>query len=323
MSQIIFVSKNTPIHDAFSTLTEALDSLTKDSSERVEIRIYPGIYREKVTISHSNLHLIGMGDRASDVVISNSDYAFDSMPDGSRRGTFRSYTMLVDAGDVSISNLTIENTSKDENADGQAIALYADGDRLLFENIRLIGRQDTLFTGPLPPKELQPGGFIGPKQFAPRINGHHLYRNCYICGNVDFIFGSASAVFELCVIESLARSAASSSKIGYVCAPSTPEGQKTGYVFKNCRFISRECAPSTCFLARPWRSFAKAVFLSCEIGPHICPEGFHDWNKPEAHSTILFAAHDCSCDRGAFVPTADFATSLDEEEVRFYTSREL
>ena len=146
-----------------------------------------------------------MSESSSDTVISYDDYALDLMEDGSKRGTFRTYTLFIDTHDVTLQHLTIENASGDSATHGQAIALYADGDRLTIDSCRLLGHQDTLFTGPLPEKERQPGGFIGSKQFAPRINGRQYYKNCYICGDIDFIFGSATAYFEHCTLESLLR----------------------------------------------------------------------------------------------------------------------
>lgn len=321
------VRKDASGENIFSTLQEAIDALPPTQEPWV-IRIFPGIYREKITLQRSHLLIEGMGACPEETILSFDDYAFAPMEEGGRRGTFRSYSFLLDAGHVTLRNLTIENASGDELRAGQAIALYADGDVLTFVHCRFLGRQDTLFTGPLPPKELQPGGFIGPKQFAPRINGRHLYRDCYLCGNVDFIFGSATAYFENCTIESLGRgqdsaiggnvtavSTQGEQIHGYVTAPSTPEGQAHGYVFHNCRFLSRECPAESVYLGRPWRDYGKAVFLDCILGAHIHTEGFHDWGKPKAHDTSYFAVYHCRRENGTpFSPTAPFARMLSPGE---------
>ncbi len=311
----------------FSTLTGALDSLPENAEETIRITVRPGSYKEKIEIKHDNLIIEGSGYLSSDTEITFDNCARDDMPDGSKRGTFRSYSVFIDADNIIVRNLTISNLSGPENKAWQAIALYADGDDLLFENVRLISHQDTLFTGPLPPREIQPGGFIGPKQFDERINGRHLYKNCYICGNVDFIFGSATAYFEDCTIESIAR--AGSSKDGrdqehneiqgYTCAPSTPEGQQYGYVFRDCDFVSNECPSGSVYIARPWRNYAKAVYIGCCFGEHIAEEGFHDWNKPEAREESFFAVKDCFRPDGrAFVPSAGFAKILSDHEISLY-----
>ena len=185
----IIVSTNACDKPAYPTISEALNSIALDNTESITIAIKPGIYREKLTINRPFVTFVGTGEHNSDVILTYDDYAFDLMDDGMKRGTFRSYSVFIDTHDITMRNLTIENASGDSQTHGQALALYADGDRLFFENVRLLGHQDTLFTGPLPPKEKEPNGFIGPKQFAPRINGRQYYKDCYICGDIDFIFG--------------------------------------------------------------------------------------------------------------------------------------
>ena len=139
---------------------------------------------------------------------------------------------------------------------------------------------------------------LHPKQFAPRINGRQYYKNCYICGDIDFIFGSATAYFEHCTLESLLRTKTSAQSDlvsttstlhdsgcdtsalchsnsdmvqknytlppiqGYVTAASTPEGQEYGYIFSDCRFISKDCPAGSVYLGRPWRDYAKTILIS-------------------------------------------------------------
>lgn len=319
----IIVSGNVCSERAYSTISDALNSISPDNTEPITISIAPGVYHEKLTINHPYLTFEGTGSDSSEVVLTYDDYAFDLMEDGMKRGTFRSYSVFIDTHDITMRNLTIENASGDSATHGQALALYADGDRLYFENVRLLGHQDTLFTGPLPPKEKEPNGFIGPKQFAPRINGRHYYKNCYICGDVDFIFGSATAYFENCTIESLARYYGkdayqdSEARIqGYVTAASTPKGQQYGYVFSHCNFISKDCAKASVYLGRPWREFAKTVLLDCTFGSHIHPERFHDWNKKEAHDTIFYGEYHNS---PAPLSPASFVQLLDEDTAKSFS----
>lgn len=302
---IITVSPNQGDDAKFHCLKEAIDSIPADSTAPVTIELAPGIYHEKITLEKPNVTLVGMGVSASDTVISYDDYGNFIMPDGKKRGTFRSYTLFVHAPNVTLRNLTVENASGDSKTHGQAIALYAECDRFFVDSCRLLGHQDTLFTGPLPPMEKEPGGFLGPTQFAPRINGRQYYKNCYICGDVDFIFGSATAYFESCTLESLSRRTAETAlenstapkedapfvPEGYVTAASTPDGQEYGYVFADCSFISRNCAPCSVYLGRPWRDYARTVLIRCALGAHIHPAGFHDWNKEHAHGTVFYAEY--------------------------------
>lgn len=309
----------------FSSVTEALRSIPEENQTPVTIFIAPGRYREKVTVNRPFVTLEGTGNKSADTVLTFDDYANDMMEDGTKRGTFRSYSVLVDANDVTLKNLTIENASGDSLTHGQAIALYADGDRLVVDSCRLLGHQDTLFTGPLPPKEIQKNGFIGPKQFAPRLHGRQYYKNCYICGDIDFIFGGATAYFENCIIESLRHFPEEEGDApiqGYVTAASTPEEKQYGYVFSNCKLISKECPDGTVYLGRPWRNYARTVFLECSLGKHIHPALFHDWNKPDARSTILYGLYHENLQQ-KYPDRADFVQELEKEQLELYTKEKV
>ena len=265
---------------------------------RAIIHIGPGTYREKLVISRPNVTLLGEGDAPEDVVIVYGDGAFDLMPEGDKRGTFRTATVRIDAQDFCARNLTFQNDAGSGYLAGQALALYVDGDRTYFENCRMIGSQDTIFTAPLPEQEFQPGGFKGPGEFKPRTQTRQYYKNCYVEGDVDFIFGSAVAYFEGCTIFSRAREdlkpSATDTKQspnqqkfptpihGYITAASSPESAKYGYIFKDCRLES-DCPKASVYLGRPWREFAKTVFLHCYLGAHIHPEGWQDWKKTHGH----------------------------------------
>lgn len=322
MDRKVYVSKDSNDSNAFSSINDAISSIPKDNQTPVTIVIEPGIYREKVTIDRPFLTIEGSGESNKDTVITYDDYANFIMEDGMKRGTFRSYTAFIDAHDVTLKNLTIENVSGDSVTHGQAIALYADGDRLVIDSCNIIGHQDTLFTAPLPPKEAVKDGFIGPKQFAPRIHGRQYYKDCYICGDVDFIFGGATAYFENCTIESLRRFSedvteedTNETKIqGYVTAASTPEEEEYGYVFSECKIISKECPQGSVYLGRPWRNYAKTVFINCDLGDHIRPELFHDWNKQDARETIFYGIYDDDINK-EFSDRADFVQKLDKEKV--------
>ena len=178
----------------FKSIGEALRSLPADHVSEQILYIHKGLYEEQVTVTVPRVTFVG--EDPENTILSCGLYARMVMEGGMKRGTFRSYSCLIDTHDFTARNLTFENSAGKGEDVGQALALYADGDRLFFENCRFLGNQDTLFTGPLPPKEIEPNGFMGPKQHAPRINGRHYYKNCYIEGDIDFIFGSATAYFE-------------------------------------------------------------------------------------------------------------------------------
>lgn len=310
------------------TIREALDLVARRDAdagvkpggampEPVTIHLAAGTYRERVEVRRPRLSLVGEGREATRIASGLGA----KMPagDGTLLGTFRTYTMLVDAPDVTLRGLAVENDAGDGREVGQAIALYADGDRLRVLDCALLGRQDTLFCGPLPPREIQPGGFIGPKQFSPRVVGRQYYRGCLIAGDVDFVFGGGRCFFEGCEIRSLGRG---DDPNGYVTAASTPEGEPYGLVFSRCRLTSEGCANVTVYLGRPWRDWAQTAFVGCELGAHIKPEGWFDWKKPHAREASRYVGAGLVGPGAAGVAWPAWTSVLGEDEATEEFSRE-
>ena len=289
MNAIIHAGAGRPVR----TLSEAIAQLPADDGSSAVIRLDPGIYREKVVLARSNTTIEGSGAKTTRILW--DDAAFTILEDGIKRGTFRTSTLRTDGANITLRGLTIQNAAAPRESAGQAIALYADGDHFLCEDCVLLGAQDTLFTAPLPPKEIEKNGFIGPKQYAPRIPQRHVYRRCRIEGDVDFIFGGAAAWFEDCDIVNIdGRTDKSRPYTGYASAASTPEGQKYGYVFSRCRFIGEGVPQGSVYLGRPWREWAKTILINCHLDSHIHPDGFDDWGKKHAHDTVVYAEYGCS-----------------------------
>ena len=299
----------------------------------VTIYIGAGTYREQLVIDRPKLAMVGekltmLGEndtnsQSAQTVLVYGLGAFEIMPDGEKRGTFRTASVRIDAPDFTARNIVFQNDAGFGRTVGQALALYVDADRCYFENCRFLGSQDTLFTAPLPLKEAKPGGFRGPGEFRPRVMGRHLYRDCFIQGDVDFIFGGATAWFENCEIFSKMpgdrkppESPDNQQIYGYVTAASTFEEVKYGYVLHRCR-LTGDCPPHTVYLGRPWREFAKTVFLECELGEHIHPLGWADWKKDHDH---FFYAEYASTGAGANpAGRADFSHQLTGEQAAEYT----
>lgn len=228
----------------------------------------------QIHISESNLKI-------KYETFNGSHYAREIHDDGNARGTFRSYSVLVDGDNVTFNKCIFENGAGRGKDVGQAIALYLDGDNITLDNCIIRGHQDTLFLAPLPEKEIIPGGFLGPKQFTERKNRTFYFFNCRIEGGVDFIFGGATAYFYNCEFVSVEE--------GFVFAPSTPKDVKVGFVARNCRFVAGEgVAPRSCYIARPWRDYAALELYNCYLGEHIHENGFDDWGKKHAHATVRF-----------------------------------
>lgn len=297
----------------FTSIQEAINNINSSIQEKVVIYIKKGVYKEKICVEKPHIHL--MGENVNETIIFYDDYAEKVHEDGRTYGTFRSYSIFIGANDFSAENITFINSAGYGKRIGQALACYVDGDRIIFRNCRLKGRQDTLFTGPLPPQPIEPGSFKGPREQHKRINGRHYYESCYIEGDIDFIFGSATAYFYQCEIFSCNRNKEVN---GFVTAASTPEGQAYGYVFESCKLTS-DCQLHTVYLGRPWRDFAHTAFIRCELGAHIKDEGWDNWGKTHAEQTIRYEEYKNFGIGAQAKKRVSWSKQLTQEEASQYT----
>jgi len=235
----------------FRTLQEAIESARAFMDYTVTIYVKNGVYKEKVIVPSwvENIDIIGE-DRDKTII------TYDDHANINKMGTFRTYTVKVEGSDITFKNLTIENNAAQL---GQAVALHTEGDRLKFINCRILGNQDTIYTG---------------AKFT-RL----YFKDCYIDGTTDFIFGPSTALFEDCIIHSKRNS--------YVTAASTPKEAKYGYVFKHCK-LTAEPGVDKVYLGRPWRPYAYTLFIECELGKHIVLAGWHNWGKQSNEETARY-----------------------------------
>lgn len=297
----------------FINLQDAIDSIPEGNTERTKIYIKKGIYKEKVTINKPFVTLIG--ESLMETILTFDDYARKLFPNGEKYNTFNSYSIFIGGDDFTAENLTFENSAGSGKIVGQALAAYIDADRVKFINCRFLGCQDTIFTGPLPPNPIERNTFGGPREGFERRMGRQYFEDCYIRGDVDFIFGSATAVFNRCEIFSNNRNEEVN---GYITAASTPEGEKYGYVFIDCKLTS-DAAPNTVYLGRPWRDYAKTVFINCWMGDHIKTEGWHNWNKPNAEINTFYAEYKSYGPGAATDKRVAWAKILSDEEAKLYS----
>jgi len=273
-----YVNKNG--HNAYKTIQEAINVAEAGD----EILVASGVYKEKISLTTPGVTL--RGSAADQCIISWQDYALKDHEDGCSYGTFRSYTCLLQGDDIKLENITIENKAGDGREVGQAIALYVDGDRISINNCCLIGHQDTLFTGPLPLSPKIPGSFTGPSMDHVYRQQRHYYHHCSIIGDVDYIFGSALAVFNGCSLLTRNRGLKVN---GYVTAPSTWQGEPYGYVFYQCEFKGEEgIEPASVFLSRPWREYGQVKLIDCKLDGSIHEALWDPWGSIEHFKTTTF-----------------------------------
>jgi len=270
----------------FTTVQEAINAVPDFRKNRTAIFIKTGIYKEKLTLSASKTNVTFIGEDVDKTILTFDDFASKKNRFGEEMGTTGSTSFYIFGEGFTAENITFENSA---GPVGQAVAVRTDGDMAAFKNCRFIGFQDTLY----------PHG----------ENSRQYYKNCYIEGTVDFIFGWSTAVFEDCTIFCKDH--------GYITAPSTNENTRFGFVFLNCK-ITGGAPVNSFYLGRPWRPFGKSVFISCEMGPHIKPEGWHNWNKPDAEKTAFFAEYK-NTGPGSKGTRVEWSHQLSDEEVIGYT----
>lgn len=247
------------------------------------IHIHEGLYHEKLKIKKNNLSIIGFGK----VIITYSDYALKIHSDGKEYNTFRTYTMLLLGNNITIENLEIRNESGDGREVGQAVSLATLGNDIHINNCLLDAYQDTLFIGPLPFDLIERYQNFLPDDELIYPVPHHVYVNdSTILGDVDFIFGAGTGIFNNCVIISKKRN-------GYVCAPATEFDDDEGFTFNNCVFFNQD-ENTKVFLARPWRDYGKVTFNNCLYDNHIVDLGFDKWNDTNRDKTCRFYEYDSS-----------------------------
>lgn len=247
----------------FTTVQAAINAVP-DYRKAGPTRIYikKGIYKEKIVIAESKQGVQLIGEDGA--VLTYDDYAQKPNIFGEGKGTSGSGSIYIFGPDFMAENITFENTS---GPVGQAVACHVAGDRAVFRRCRFLGFQDTLYT------------------FGE--NTREYYEDCYIEGTVDFIFGKATAVFNRCELRSKRTG-------GFLTAPATPQGSNYGYVFYDCKLTADEGVEAgSVWLSRPWRPYGKTVFIRCEMGQHIRPEGWNNWGKTDNERTAYYAEYQC------------------------------
>lgn len=284
----------------YKTVQEAIDAVPAHNDRPVLIHLAPGTYKEKITISGDKPHVKLVGEDAKTTILTYDDFGGKVMENGDIASTFRSGSVNIFANSIEAENITFENTSNSP-VGHQALALYASGEHLVFKNCRFLGRQDTLYVK----------------------DGTQLYQDCYIEGDIDFIFGGARAVFENCTVfakNNRSQEELDKGKGGYISAPSTPLAQKYGLLFIGCKLDS-DYPENRIFLGRPWHPGADpyavgcAVFRECELGSAIKEEAWSDMGGYLAGNARLYEYKNF----GPGAKAHEKRRQLSEEEALIYT----
>lgn len=289
----------------FRNISDAIEVCRAFMEYHKVIYVKRGTYKEKLEIPTHLTNIEICGEDAMTTIITWDDHANLTMPSAydpiaiERHptadnqhptpsnyhpiGTFRTFTLRVCGSDITLKNITIENNAAKL---GQAVALHTEGDRLRFIGCRFLGNQDTIYTG--------------------RGGTRMLFKDCYIEGTTDFIFGPSTAWFENCTIKSKANS--------YITAASTPADIEYGYVFNHCRLIAAEGVTKV-YLGRPWRPYAYTLFMNCTLGSHIVPAGWENWRNPDNEKTARYAEYNNSGDGADTKQRVAWSRQMTKKEV--------
>lgn len=280
-----------------TNLQSAIAAAPDNGTDTFTILIKPGTYAGQFIVPKGKNHLKFIGEETENTILTGALNQNESPTGG--RPVYNNASVVVLGDDFHAEKITFQNTSGDH---GQALSMRADGDREVFNHCRFLGWQDTLLVN----------------------NGRDYFTNCYVEGRVDFIYGSATAIFDRCEIRS--------KNGGHITAANTPKERAFGFVFMDCKltgdpqpWISPEGIPANtnslpmADLGRPWRPYASVTYLNCELGDHIKPEGWNNWRNVTNELTARFGEYR-STGPGAN-PEARFkwTRQLTDDEAKAYT----
>lgn len=285
-SKIITVSKSGTADVA--TVQAAFDAIPANNQTPITIEVKNGVYKEKLHLDAGKNFITLIGEDAQKTILTYDDHTGKIAANGDVINTRTSYSFLLKANDFTAKNITFQNDAG--FTAGQAVAAEIDGDRAVFYNCRFVGFQDVLFTN--------------------NDTSRQFYKNCYIEGTTDFIFGSSTVWFQHCHIHS--------KKNSHVTAASTPASHAFGYIFSNCT-LTGDSSLYGVSLGRPWQPYAAVVYINCNIGAHILPEGWRNWNNTDNYKTARYAEYKNTGLGVDISQRVTWAKQLSDEEVKNYT----
>ena len=276
----------------YSTVQAAFNSIPTDNKKWITIFVRKGIYKEKLIMDTRKNFVHLVGENKDSTILTYDDHKGVKLPNGDTINTWSSASCFIYADDFFAENISFENNAGFKA--GQAVALFVHGDREKFINCKMTGFQDVLFcSGP------------GSRQY---------YRDCYIEGTTDFIFGPSTAVFKDCHIHS--------KKNSHVTAASTPRELPYGFVFFDCTLTS-DTGLNNVSLGRPWQPNASVTYIHCNIGNHIIAEGWNNWKNPANENTARFSEYNNYGPGANTSARFPWIKQLTEEEAKQFTLKNI
>ena len=244
----------------YRTVQAAFDAVPLNNKKPMLIFVKNGIYKEKLHLDSTKNFVELKGESRFYTILTFDDHTGKNAPDGTPINTQTSHSIIIKADNFTAKNITFANDAG--FTAGQAVAVDSRGDKAQFYNCRIIGNQDILLLN--------------------NEKTRQYFKDCYIEGTTDFIFGPAVAWFENCHIHS--------KKNSHVTAASTPPDHPYGFVFNDC-VLTGDSALHTVSLGRPWRPYSCVVYMHCYMGQQIKAEGWSNWNQTESYKTARYAEY--------------------------------
>lgn len=285
------VSKNPAVGD-FTSIQDAIDSLPLINLLRVVINVKAGVYTEKVNIPPFKSFITIQGDGADSTIVQWGDTAQTIGSRGLPLGTFNSATFAVNSPYFVARNITFKNTTPvpAPGAIGkQAVALRISADTASFLGCKFLGAQDTLYDHV----------------------GRHYYKDCYIEGSVDFIFGNGLSLFEGCHVHAIAQNAGALTAQGRGSLL-----EDTGFSFVNCKVTGS----GALYLGRAWGPFSRVVFAYTYMDNIIVPKGWYNWGDPSREMTVFYGQYKCTGPGASFAGRVSWSRELTDEEAKPFIS---
>lgn len=273
----------------YRRVQDAIDAVPLCNRERIIIQVAPGVYKQPIYVPKSKNMITLLGDCAETTVLTWANTATSIEHHQASRvigtGTFGCGTVIVEGEDFIAQGITFENSSP--KGAGQAVAIRVTADRCVFYDCRFLGWQDTAYLH----------------------HGRHYFRDCYIEGSVDFIFGNAAALLEHCHIHCKSS--------GYITAQQRKSAfESTGYVFLRCVITGTGTGSPYMHLGRPWAPHARVIFAYTWMDGCIMPNGWNNWGNSENEKTACYYEYRCSGPGSNTSKRVSWAKHLADEETK-------